>query len=120
MNKVNLILISLLLVFNTSIEARQVKVEDLAFDLGVVSRNIANYKSCIVSLDDDEEEDMAIFYSQELIKKLQMLKKLSSDDRAYTTQTARLHAMELDKVPFQKMKIMCHSVYDMTVKIKQS
>lgn len=107
-----------LLIFNANVEARQVTVDGLSFDLGIVSRNIAIYKSCIVSLDDSGEEDMAIFYSQELIKRLHMFKKLSPDDRAYATQTARFHAMELDKVPFQKMKVMCSSMHDMAIKIQ--
>ena len=63
-----------LLIFNANVEARQVTVDGLSFDLGIVSRNIAIYKSCIVSLDDSGEEDMAVFYSQELIKRLHMFK----------------------------------------------
>ncbi len=118
MNKFVFVSVVFLLTFNANVEARQVTVDGLSFDLGIVSRNIANYKYCIVNLDDSGEEDMAIFYSQELIKRLHMFKKLSPDDRAYATQTARFHAMELDKVPFQKIKVMCSSVHDMAMKVQ--
>lgn len=97
---------------------RAVSVDGLSFDLAIVARNVANYKSCIYALDDGGEEDMAIYYSEALIKRMYLFKKLMPEDRDFATQTARFHAMELDKVPFQKMKVMCKHTYKMAMDLE--
>jgi hypothetical protein len=97
---------------------RTVSIDGLSFDLAIVARAIANYKSCIYALDDRGEEDMAIYYSEALIKRMYLFKKLKPEDRDFATQNARFHAMELDKVPFHKMKVMCKHIYKITMDLE--
>ena len=111
-------MVAFLLSLPSSASPRTILVDGLSFDLAIVARNIANYKSCIYALDDKGEEDMAIYYSEALIKRMYLFKKLKPEDRDFATQAARFHAMELDKVPFQKMKIMCKHSYKMAVDLE--
>lgn len=104
--------------WSTNASQRTVLIEGLSFDLGIVARNIATYKSCIDALDDKGEEDMAIYYSEAFIIRMHLFKKLESEDRDFATQTARFYAMELDKVPFQKMKLMCQHTYKMLIDLE--
>ena len=118
MKALMLFTVILVLSLPSNASPRTVSVDGLSFDLAIVARSVANYKSCIYVLDDKGEEEMAIYYSEALIKRMYLFKKLKLEDRDFATQTARFHAMELDKVPFQKMKIMCKHSYKMAMDLE--
>ena len=107
-----------ILSFPSSAEPREITVDEVRFDLGTVARSIATYKSCIHALDDKGEEDMAIFFSEAFIKRMYLFKKLKPEDREFVTQTARFFAMELDKITFQKTKVVCRYTYEMAIELE--